>query len=140
MVIMLPLTSHTILIADDDRPLRLLLRVVLEGAGARVVEAAHGFQALRLLNMNPTEFDAIVTDLAMPGLDGESFVRLVRGQGDPVPIVICSASGMLNRHPLVREHLVDGAVAKPFSPERLIRSIVQAIETRAAAQSLAQTS
>src|SRR5688572_29106406 len=50
---MQPLHDITVLVAEDERPVRMLVRVVLESAGARVLEAEQGAIALRLLDLHP---------------------------------------------------------------------------------------
>ena len=125
---MLPLTSTTILIADDERPVRMLLRVVLEGAGAHVIEADSGTQGCRVMNLEHSNIDAVVTDLSMPGMDGEGFVREIRERfSHRLPIVVCSAAHRLELQPLVQSGLVQGHVAKPFSPGHLVEVVHDAI-------------
>ena len=64
---MKPLSDMTILVAEDERPVRMLLRVVLEAAGARVLEAEHGGIALRLLDLHqPRDAGGITSDAANP--------------------------------------------------------------------------
>jgi len=87
------MTWSTVLIVDDDSETRSLLRLVLETEGYEVVEAAHGEEALGLIGPNLLP-DAIVTDLAMPVLNGVELIE--RLQSEPrtaaIPIVVVSAS------------------------------------------------
>ena len=118
---MSPLTDITILIAEDERPVRMLLRVVLEAAGARVLEAEHGAAALRMLDLHP-EIDLLCTDVNMPIMDGAALVDAVRTRRDQIPIVACTALHLEASHPGLHEQ-VDALIQKPFIPGELIRSI-----------------
>jgi CheY-like chemotaxis protein len=120
---MLPLAPHTILIVDDKRGVRMLQRIVLEGAGATVIEAADGLQAVKLLERSMPHVDLVVTDLDMPRLDGEGFARIARMRWPDVPIVACSGKSLPRVAPgLLR--LADQVIEKPFDPERLVRTVV----------------
>ena len=67
----------TILIIDDQEPIRALLRTTLEAAGYAVIEATNGRQGLELYRHRPT--DLVITDILMPELNGlELLVELTR--------------------------------------------------------------
>lgn len=121
---MMVLPNLTVLIAEDERPVRMLVRVVLEAAGARVVEAEHGEAALRLLDLHP-EVDVLCTDVNMPVLDGVGLVREVRTRRRELPIVACSALPLHESHPELAA-AVDAVVRKPFVPSDLVRAIDRA--------------
>lgn len=65
-----------ILVADDDRNARLLIRTLAEHAGHDVVEAADGERALLLARESPP--DLAIVDLSMPLVSGPDFVRALR--------------------------------------------------------------
>jgi CheY-like chemotaxis protein len=81
----------TILVVDDDEFVRDSIRMLLEDAGARVLTAPDGANALDQLTVHTP--DLILSDLVMPGMDGYQFVERVRS--DPararVPVVAVSA-------------------------------------------------
>ena len=118
---MQPLTDVTILIAEDERPVRMLLRVVLESAGARVLEAEHGAVAVRLLELHP-EVAVLCTDLHMPTMDGAALVDYARTHRPGLPIVACTAMDLEQVFPDVAR-VVDATVQKPFVPTDLIRAV-----------------
>lgn len=118
---MQPLHDITILVAEDERPVRMLVRVVLESAGARVIEAENGAVALRLLDLHP-EVDALCTDVNMPVLDGAGLTLAARIRRPALPVVACTAMDLDASYPdLARA--VDGIVQKPFVPSDLVRAI-----------------
>ena len=82
-------SAQTILIVEDEEPIRTLLQRLLERAGYQAEQAASADRALQLLRSR--RFDLILLDLHMPGqVDGEEFLYLMRDGGDEVPIVVVS--------------------------------------------------
>ena len=123
---MKPLTDITVLIAEDERPVRMLLRVVLESAGARVLEAEDGVRALRLLDLHP-EIRLLCTDVNMPNLDGHGLVRAIRDRYANLPVVACTALD-LDGNGSQLALTVDAIVQKPFVPSDLVRTVHDALE------------
>jgi len=73
--------SGTILIAEDDKVLRLLNRMVLEKAGYRVIEAENGDEAVSMFRKHPEEIDLLLMDLVMPKMNGRKAydeIRIIR--------------------------------------------------------------
>ena len=62
--------TETILLAEDEASVRRLLRRLLDANGYRVIEAADGREALRLLEQHGGSIDLLLTDIVMPGLNG----------------------------------------------------------------------
>jgi CheY-like chemotaxis protein len=77
----------SILVADDEEPLRWSISAILEGAGHRVVQAEDGQVALGLLREQA--FDVLVLDLQMPRADGIALLRQV--QVPPLIVIVYSA-------------------------------------------------
>jgi CheY-like chemotaxis protein len=81
-----------VLVVDDESNMRFLIRMILEGAGYEVVEAAHGAAALaRVKESRP---DLVVTDLMMPVMSGRELVERLRADPETasLPIVVVSAN------------------------------------------------
>jgi len=104
----------TILVVDDDAPTRVVLRTILERAGHRIVEAAHGAAALDIINPNLIP-DLVLTDLAMPILSGKELIERLRSAPitASIPIVVVSGSADSARA-LKASGLVEAVVDKPF--------------------------
>ena len=120
----------TVLLVDDEMPLRHVVRRTLETEGFRVVEAAGGEAALGLIQARPEPFDLVLTDLAMPDIDGRQ-VSEILSLYRPGVAVLCM-SGNPGGVPFVGPS--DNPVRvlyKPVSPEDLFHAVRDAI-TRAA--------
>ncbi len=92
-----PTLSGRILIADDLADIRQLIGSILEAAGAEVVFAKNGQQAVDKILSSETsaeKIDAVVMDLQMPELDGFSALRTLRGKGFERPVIALTASAM----------------------------------------------
>jgi CheY-like chemotaxis protein len=111
--------ARRVLIVDDDESLARLLRTILRTAGLDVTIASSGEEALRLTAEE--SFDVILLDLRMPGMDGRSVYRELRVRGIQTPVLIASAYGALTAQ---RELGAQGAIEKPFDPERLIEAVL----------------
>jgi two-component system chemotaxis sensor kinase CheA len=84
------LVGRSVLLVEDTRFFRELVRGYLEAAGCRVTEAHHGAEGLTALERG--QFDLVISDLEMPELDGWNFARVARErlQGRPLPMLALS--------------------------------------------------
>ena len=115
------------LVVDDEDSVRELLHDILESLGHQVVEAADGFKALELFESQA--FDAVFTDIGMPGMSGWEFARLIRERNAEIPLAILTGWGEALSSEEQKAAKVDWIVAKPFPIER-IAEIVQEISER----------
>ena len=81
----------TVLIVEDDRDIREILRITLESVGYRVIEAENGFDGLEAARQY--EPDAILMDMSMPLMDGCQCTRKIRQNSRlaTIPIIACTA-------------------------------------------------
>src|SRR6476661_4314210 len=84
---------RTVLVVDDERDVRLSIRMLLEFYGYRVIEAANGAEALELLAQSTVSF--VITDLHMPRMNGIEFLREVRTTAGVRPRVV-AMSGVVH--------------------------------------------
>jgi two-component system, OmpR family, phosphate regulon response regulator PhoB len=112
--------THTILIADDEVPLRALVRATLDTGRMRIVEAADGDQALALARAEHP--DLVLLDWSMPGRTGLEVAQALRA--DPatadIPIVMLSARSLPFDQEAARNAGVLRYMTKPFSPRALL--------------------
>lgn len=78
-----------ILVVDDDRNTRMLLKAVLEAENYSVLTASDGVKALQVLDEN--HVDLVVLDVMMPNMDGYAFTKTLREGNDNLPILMISA-------------------------------------------------
>ncbi|HTB15900.1 MAG TPA: response regulator [Bryobacteraceae bacterium] len=111
-----------ILIVDDSPAMRSFIRRVVRLSGIEVdryFEAANGAEALEQLAANP--IDAVLTDINMPVMDGEEFVRRMRDNGptQSTPVIVISTDATIHRIHTMQELGAMGYLQKPFGPEQL---------------------
>jgi two-component system response regulator (stage 0 sporulation protein F) len=117
----------TILIIDDEEPIRALLRTTLEAAGHEVVEAPNGRIGLDLYRHRPA--DLIITDIAMPELNGlDLILELTRQFLHAKVIAISGAEG--EKHVLDVAKLLGArrTFQKPFSLPLLLDAVRYELE------------
>jgi two-component system nitrogen regulation response regulator GlnG len=102
-----------ILVADDERSIRLVLRKYLQSKGHEVVEATDGWEALETLNSGEVDFAFL--DIKMPGLSGLEVLEKVEG----IPIVILTAYGTMDFTVRAIELGAVDYLTKPFSFEEI---------------------
>lgn len=109
-----------ILIVEDSTTMRSLLVATIESMGGfRIVEAASGFEALRLLPREPV--DLIITDINMPDINGLELVSFVRGSEiyRHIPLFIISTEGSERDREKGLSLGANEYLVKPFDPSRL---------------------
>ena len=116
--------SPLVLIVEDDRSTRVLYRDCLSGAGFRTVDAHNGHQALeKAQSLRP---DAVLTDLAVPGMDGFEFARALQ-TGDAtrgIPIVaITGHSEYLDQPDRFRHAGIRRVLIKPCDPDTIVHAL-----------------
>jgi DNA-binding response OmpR family regulator len=116
----------TVLLVEDERKLRELVRVYLERAGLTVLSTASGAEAITLATT--TAPDLVVLDLGLPDVPGEEVARELRAAGS-VPILMLTARSTEEDRIVGLEIGADDYVTKPFSPRELVLR-VQAILRR----------
>ncbi|MFP4372437.1 MAG: winged helix-turn-helix domain-containing protein [Halanaerobium sp.] len=111
-----------ILVVEDEKNIRELIKFNLENAGYEVVTAADGRVALDELS---AEIDLVVLDLMLPEVDGMEVCRQMRGDQDlrQIPIVMLTAKGEEVERILGLEMGADDYMTKPFSPRELVARI-----------------
>jgi CheY-like chemotaxis protein len=126
----MPSSHRDILIVDDDRDARELLSFVLEDAGATVAIAEDGESGLRAaLEWKP---DLVVTDIAMPRMDGIHMVRQLR-ELEPtkrIPIVALTGHVVADMPELARQAGCSEVVPKPCAPDELVHVVNRYIGRR----------
>ena len=113
----------TILLVDDEAPLRLLVHTTLTDPVFRILEAATGIEALQLaLTEHP---DLIILDWTLPGMHGIDVARELRKNPATatIPIIMLTARGQHVDKEQARAIGIERYLVKPFSPLALIKHV-----------------
>ena len=111
--------NYKILVADDEKEIRELLRLYLENSGYMVLEAEDGQQALQVFRSE--KVDLCILDIMMPKLDGYRVLQEIRKESN-VPVMILSAKDADSEKILGLNLGADDYMAKPFNPlEAVVR-------------------
>src|SRR5580704_6958544 len=119
--------SAKVLIVEDDRLIRRLLRSVLPARGFTVTEAETGTAALDLIKTEAP--DLIVLDIGLPDINGLDLLRHVRGESN-VPIVVLSYTGAVTTKVEALESGASDYVTKPFNADELAARLRVALRHR----------
>jgi len=107
----------TILIVDDEKPVRQFLVAAFEHQGHQVLEAAHGRQALNILAATSAHPDIVISDMMMPVVGGAELCSILKA--DPstadIPVVLMSAADPRSN----ATSLADALIGKPFDLDAL---------------------
>lgn len=126
-----PMTGLKFLIADDSPGNLKLLRTGLEYEGHQVVEAGNGIEALAALEREP--FDALISDILMPSMDGFRLCRKIRTSSksySAIPLVLYTATyDSPTDRALAAAVGADAYILKPASPATLIAAVRDAIQS-----------
>lgn len=114
-------TGGHILVVDDERAIRRLLRMYLDEAGFTVTEAADGVEALR--KMRAGGIDLVLLDLMIPEMDGLEVCRRVRADHPGVPVIMLTAREDEASRVTGLEMGADDYVTKPFSGRELVARV-----------------
>ena len=123
-------TGGLVLLVEDESGVRGLARRVLEKEGYRVLEARSGDEALERLRSAEEPPDLVLTDMVMPGLDGRELAARVRRECPGCKVLLMSG---YTEDVVVREQQLNPEtlfLAKPFTPEELIRQVANALAGR----------
>ena len=117
------------LVVDDSPAMRTYVRTALEESGPEVdvVEAASGFDALRLLPRG--RFDLVITDINMPDINGLELIRFVRESEHHKNVAVMIISTQSSERDRERGLALgaNGFLPKPFSPERLRKAVATSL-------------
>ncbi len=109
-----------ILIVDDEKMIRNVVKEYAEFEGYETAEAENGMEAVELCRKE--DFDIIIMDIMMPRLDGYSAVKEIR-KTKQIPVIMLSARGEEYDKLFGFEIGIDDYVVKPFSPKELLARI-----------------
>jgi two-component system cell cycle sensor histidine kinase/response regulator CckA len=126
-----PSTAPSILVVDDEGAVRRFALRVLEREGYLVVEARDGIEALELIKQGH-QFDAVVSDIVMPRMNGVELMQAMSTTSPDLPVILMSgyATGALAELGISAPCAI---LPKPFPAERLLQEVRRCTRRRESA-------
>jgi two-component system NtrC family response regulator len=118
----------SILLIDDDDSLRRVMEFSLVESGYRVQAAASGEDGLLLLEKEA--FDAVITDVTMPGMSGMEVLAQVRARDEHLPVIVITAYGTIESAVLAMKKGAFDYITKPFNRDELRLTLDKALRMR----------
>ncbi|GLI36748.1 response regulator [Geobacter hydrogenophilus] len=120
--------QETILIAEDDRDVRKLSKLVLERSGYTVIEASDGAEAVRRFMENRDKIDLLLLDVVMPKKNGQSVYEEIRRARPEMKALFISGytQDIINRKGVLDEGI--NFIAKPVKPDELLTKIKEVLK------------
>jgi PAS domain S-box-containing protein len=120
--------GELILVVDDEENIRQITQATLEKFGYRVLTAADGTEAVAVYAREQNEIAAVLTDMAMPFMDGAATIRALRKLNPELKII--AASGLTNEHNAEIAALEPNAfLSKPFTAEKLLTTLAEILKS-----------
>jgi len=121
-----PVGAESVLLVEDEATVRTFCKTVLRRHGYRVVEAANPSEAYAALQTSARAIDLVVTDVAMPGMNGDEMVRRLRGTIPAFKTLFISGyADQLNQQGLDGE---TDLLEKPFTAAQLLHRVRDALD------------
>ncbi|MBX3456045.1 response regulator [Ferrovibrio sp.] len=114
-----------ILVAEDEIPVREFIRRVLESRGHGVTIVGDGAEAL--IKLNRTKYDLLLTDIAMPNMDGVELALKVARDYPAMPVLMMSGYAIERRRAVDLVDLARAVLQKPFSMADLSSAVDKAL-------------
>ncbi len=126
----LPWHGHgTLLVVDDDPPVRAVLQYLFERSGFTVLTAADGRSALDAFRRSANEIRLVLLDLVLPDTDGETLFRAMRQIRPGLPAILCS--GYIDDRDADQRRTAGWAavIRKPFRLDPLLQAVCGALQS-----------
>jgi CheY-like chemotaxis protein len=120
---------ETVLLVDDEEPLRTLGRAILQRHGYQVLLARDGVEAIETYFRENGRIDLVVLDLSMPRLSGREALRHLRRIDPSVWVLFASGHNVETLTPAERTQMA-GFVSKPYRPSDLAAAVRAALDRK----------
>jgi CheY-like chemotaxis protein len=119
-----------VLVVDDERFVRELIKIKLERSGLTVVEGTNGLEAVELSRSERP--DLILLDVMMPKMNGFEACQRIKDHPDTrlIPILMLTARGEETDRNRGASHGATGYIVKPFSPQDLANQVMEILNKR----------
>lgn len=120
------MTGARILIVDDEKAIRDGLQKILEGEGYQTDLSHNGYSAVEKLQVS--EFELVITDLKMPGMDGMEVLNAISILQPNVPVIFITGYSTVENAVEVMKIGAFDYLPKPFTPKQLLEKVNKALE------------
>ena len=124
----IPEGTERLLIVDDEKALVDMQRIMLESLGYRVTGVVSSTEALAVFNAQPEDFDLLLTDLAMPELDGIELSRRVLERRPDLSVILVSGFGDAPKMEEARAAGIREYLRKPVAKMQLARAVRKVLD------------
>jgi CheY-like chemotaxis protein len=126
-----PLTTHKILVCDDEPHILHAVSFKLSTGGFEIAQASNGREAIAWLESHTPDF--IITDYQMPDMNGFELCEFIRSRPETadVPIIMLTAKALEMSEESVKQRFgLEALLMKPFSPRGLLDSVRKVLSSR----------
>jgi len=124
--------NELVLVVDDEEPIRTVAQKTLERFGYRTVTAANGSEAVALYKRDREKINAVITDMAMPEMDGIDTIKALRSMNPGIPIIGCSGLD----HRTIKTSVADAGIKhflrKPYTAAAILQILNEALAVKVA--------
>ena len=121
--------KNVVLVVDDEAVVRKAMERILAREGMEVETCPSGYAAIQ--RMQEREFDLVVTDLKMPGMNGMEVLRTVKILQPEVPVIIITGYATVDTAVEAMRNGASDYIAKPFTPEQIVEKVRKALAQKA---------
>jgi PAS domain S-box-containing protein len=122
--------DELILVVDDEENIRQITRATLEKYNYRVFTANDGTEALAVYAQRSSEIQLVLTDLAMPYLDGFATIRALRRINPELKIIAASGLTTPEQNAELQALNVNAFLSKPYAAEKLLTTLAEALQKK----------
>jgi two-component system, cell cycle sensor histidine kinase and response regulator CckA len=123
--------GELLLVVDDEKPFLQVAQALLEGHGYRVLTAGDGTEALAIFAIRKDEIRLVLTDLAMPLMDGVALIRTLQKMKPEVQVIASTGTGgQKHRAHELAELNVHACLMKPYNKNKLLKILHNALNNQ----------
>jgi two-component system, cell cycle sensor histidine kinase and response regulator CckA len=115
--------GELILLVDDEANILQIVKATLEKYNYKILTASDGTEALALYAQNPAGISLVLTDMAMPFMDGAATIRALRRLNPNLPVIAASGLSTNEQNSEIQNLAVNAFLPKPYTAEKLLKTI-----------------